>query len=109
MEKGCWEYFERLDAMGGMVAAIEEGFPQREIQDAAYVYQKAIEQHEKIIVGVNAFVSDEEHAIEILQIDESVAERQIAKTRKVRESRDNDRCRTVLEASAKPQRQETSI
>jgi methylmalonyl-CoA mutase, N-terminal domain len=101
MEKGCWEYFDRLDAMGGMVAAIEEGFPQREIQDAAYVYQKAVEQHEKIIVGVNDLVSDEEPAIEILQIDESVAERQIAKTRKVRESRDNDRCRTVLESLSK--------
>jgi methylmalonyl-CoA mutase N-terminal domain/subunit len=98
MEKGCWEYFDRLDAMGGMVAAIEQGFPQREIQDASYVYQKAVEQHEKIIVGINDFVAEEEPAIEILQIDESVAERQIAKTRKVRETRDNDRARTALEA-----------
>jgi methylmalonyl-CoA mutase N-terminal domain/subunit len=101
MEKGCWEYFDRLDAMGGMVAAIEQGFPQREIQDASYVYQKAVEQGEKIIVGVNAFVAEEDPAIEILQIDESVAERQIAKTRKVRESRDNDRTRSVLESLRK--------
>ena len=101
MEKGCWEYFERLDAMGGMVTAIEQGFPQREIQDASYVYQKAVEQHEKIIVGVNDFVSEEEPAIEILQIDESVAERQIAKTRKVRETRDNGRTTATLDALSK--------
>jgi methylmalonyl-CoA mutase N-terminal domain/subunit len=101
MEKGCWEYFERLDAMGGMVTAIEQGFPQREIQEASYVYQKAVEQHEKIIVGVNDFVSEEEPAIEILQIDESVAERQIAKTRKIRETRDNERTTATLEALSK--------
>ena len=56
MEKGCWEYFERLDAMGGMVTAIEQGFPQREIQEASYEYQMAVERKEKIIVGVNDFV-----------------------------------------------------
>ena len=97
MERGCWEYFNRLDAMGGMVAAIEQGFPQREIQDAAYVYQKAVERQEKIIVGVNDFVSDEP-ALDILLIDESVADRQIARTQKVRETRDNGRCRTTLDA-----------
>jgi methylmalonyl-CoA mutase N-terminal domain/subunit len=97
MEKGCWDYFDRLDAMGGMVAAIEQGFPQREIQDAAYTYQKAVERREKIIVGVNDFVSDEP-ALEILQIDESVAERQVARTRKVRETRDDSRYRTTIDA-----------
>jgi methylmalonyl-CoA mutase N-terminal domain/subunit len=101
MERGCWKYFERLDAMGGMVAAIEQGFPQREIQDAAYAYQKAIERREKIIVGVNDFVSEEEPSIDILHIDETVAERQIAKTRKLRETRDNGRCRTTLDALQK--------
>ena len=64
--------------MGGMVAAIEHGFPQREIQDAAYQYQKAVERKEKIIVGVNEFVMENEPAIDILLIDESVAARQIA-------------------------------
>jgi methylmalonyl-CoA mutase N-terminal domain/subunit len=97
MEKGCWEYFDRLDAMGGMVAAIEQGFPQREIQDAAYAYQKAVERHEKIIVGVNEFVSDEP-ALEILQIDEFVAERQVARTRKIRQERDDKQYRAVLDA-----------
>src|SRR5262249_30467647 len=98
MEKRCWEYFDRLDAMGGMVAAIEKGFPQREIQDASYEYQKAIERKEKIIVGVNDFVMEDEPPIDILLIDESVAPQQIDRLRKLREKRDNGRVRTTLEA-----------
>jgi len=97
MEKGCWDYFDRLDAMGGMVAAIEQSFPQREIQEASYRYQKAVERKEKIVVGVNDFVLEEESSIDILSIDESVAERQIARTQKVRESRDNAACRKAME------------
>jgi methylmalonyl-CoA mutase N-terminal domain/subunit len=97
MEKGCWDYFERLDAMGGMVAAIERGFPQREIQDASYQYQKAIERKEKIIVGLNDFVMENEPPIDILLIDESVGERQISQLRKLRQSRDNGAVRQSLE------------
>jgi methylmalonyl-CoA mutase N-terminal domain/subunit len=97
MEKGCWDYFERLDAMGGMVNAIEQGYPQREIQEAAYIYQKAIERKEKIIVGVNEFVMDEEPPIDILLIDESAAARQVAQLKKLRESRDNDKVRVSLD------------
>ena len=96
MEKGCWDYFERLDAMGGMVAAIEKGYPQREIQDAAYDYQKAIEKKEKIIVGVNDFEVENEPPIEILLIDEDVAERQISKLQELRRTRDNDRVQKTL-------------
>jgi methylmalonyl-CoA mutase N-terminal domain/subunit len=98
MEKGCWDYFERLDAMGGMVAAIEKSFPQREIQDASYEYQKAIERKEKIIVGVNDFVMEDEPPIDILLIDESVADRQIQQLRELRASRDNVRVRSTLSA-----------
>jgi methylmalonyl-CoA mutase N-terminal domain/subunit len=98
MEKGCWQYFERLDAMGGMVAAIERAFPQREIHEAAYEYQKAIERKEKIIVGVNDFVVENEPPIDILLIDESVGEQQIARVRKLRETRDNGRVRATLTA-----------
>jgi len=98
MEKGCWDYFDRLDAMGGMVAAIEKGFPQREIHDASYDYQKAIERKEKIIVGVNEFVMDEEPPIDTLLIDESVTGRQVEQLRKLRETRDNGRVRETLEA-----------
>jgi methylmalonyl-CoA mutase N-terminal domain/subunit len=82
--------------MGGMVAAIEQGFPQREIQESAYTYQKAVERKEKIIVGVNAFVSEDDAPIETLRIDESVAERQTARLAKLRASRDNGRVRALL-------------
>jgi methylmalonyl-CoA mutase N-terminal domain/subunit len=97
MEKGCFEYFDRLDALGGMVAAIEKGFPQREIHDASYEYQKAIERKEKIIVGVNDFVLEDEPPIDILLIDESVAQRQLGQLRKLRETRDNGQVRATLE------------
>jgi methylmalonyl-CoA mutase N-terminal domain/subunit len=105
MEKGCWEYFERLDALGGMVEAIEKGFPQREIQDASYQYQKAIERKEKIIVGVNDFVMEQEPPIDVLLIDDSVEPGQIARLKELRQSRDNDRVRTVREALRKAARQ----
>jgi len=96
MEKGCWDYFERLDAMGGMVNAIEQGYPQREIQEAAYTYQKAVERKEKIIVGVNEFVMEQEPPIDILLIDESVAQHQVDQLRKLRANRDNERVRFTL-------------
>ena len=96
LEKGCWEYFDRLDAMGGMVAAIEQGFPQREIQEAAYMYQKAVEQKDKIIVGVNDFAVDEEPPLEILLIDESISNRQVEKTRALRHTRDNGKVSLAL-------------
>jgi methylmalonyl-CoA mutase N-terminal domain/subunit len=97
MEKGCWEYFDRLDGMGGMVAAIENSFPQREIQDASYEYQRAVERKEKIIVGVNEFVMENEPPIDILLIDEDVAEQQIQKLQNLRATRDNARVRTNLQ------------
>ena len=69
---GCFDYFRRIDALGGMVEAIEAGFPQREIMDAAYAYQRAVDAKEKIVVGVNDFVMETRRPIEILYIDESV-------------------------------------
>ena len=75
VERGAWEYIERIDALGGMVAAIERAYPQREIAEAAYRYQLAVDRKEKIIVGVNEYVA-EEKPIETLQIDESVARAQ---------------------------------
>lgn len=98
MEAGCWQYFERLDAMGGMVAAIEKGFPQREIQDASYDYQKAVERKEKIVVGVNDFIMEDEPPIDILLINESVAEQQTERLRRLRQTRDNGRVRANLKA-----------
>jgi methylmalonyl-CoA mutase N-terminal domain/subunit len=83
--------------MGGMVAAIENGFPQREIQDASYEYQRAIERKEKIIVGVNEFVMENEPPIDILLIDENVAGQQIQRLQRLRATRDNARVRATLQ------------
>ncbi len=78
IERGARDYIEKIDALGGMVAAIERGYPQREIADASYRYQVAVDRKEKIIVGVNDYVA-EEKPIDILQIDETVARRQAAR------------------------------
>jgi methylmalonyl-CoA mutase N-terminal domain/subunit len=84
--------------MGGMIAAIEENFPQREIANASYEYQKAVERGDKIVVGVNAFQSDREEAVEILQIDCAAQEHQAKKLAALRATRDNSRVRAALDA-----------
>ncbi|GBC77260.1 Methylmalonyl-CoA mutase [bacterium HR08] len=99
MEQGCYEYFEKIDAMGGMIAAIERGFPQKEIQEAAYRYQQAVDRREKIIVGVNEYVVEREPVeVPILYIDESVAEIQKERLRRLRARRDNTKVKRTLEA-----------
>src|SRR5580704_153456 len=86
MEKGAFDYFEKLDQMGGMVKAIERGYPQKEIAEASYQYQRAVEANEKITVGVNDFVIEEESP-HILYIDESVARAQEKKLKALRTRR----------------------
>src|SRR5256714_14222711 len=89
MEDGARDYFDRIDAMGGMVEAIEKGFPQREIQESAYQYQKALEAGEQTIVGVNKYQMEQEATeVPILVIDESVRHRQIERLERVRSTRD---------------------
>jgi methylmalonyl-CoA mutase N-terminal domain/subunit len=100
IERGAWDYIEKIDALGGMVPAIERGYPQREIADAAYRYQVAVDRKEKIIVGVNAYVTDEK-PIEILQIDESVAHQQAECLRRLRADRSNDEVARRLDALRK--------
>lgn len=95
MEKEAKEYIKKIDDMGGMVKAIELGFPQKEIADSAYWYQKAVDRKEKIIVGVNAYVVDHD-PIPILQIDESVARQQLARLKNVRETRNQTDVRQTL-------------
>ena len=73
--------------MGGMVAAIEKGFPQREIMEASYNYQKSVESKERIVIGVNAYDSAETTPLQILKIDTRVEEEQIARLQRVRETR----------------------
>ncbi len=90
MEEGSCEYFKKIDDLGGMILAIEKGFPQREIADAAYAYQQAIEREEKIIVGVNRFTAEERQPIPILSINREAEERQIDRLQQLRRSRDKD-------------------
>jgi methylmalonyl-CoA mutase N-terminal domain/subunit len=89
MEEGGFDYFGKLDAMGGMVKAIERGYPQKEIAEAAYQYQRAVEAKEKIIVGVNEFAIEEESP-KTLYIDESVGQQQSAKLKQLRARRSNE-------------------
>ncbi|HLZ91790.1 MAG TPA: methylmalonyl-CoA mutase family protein [Candidatus Acidoferrum sp.] len=89
VERGAWDYIEKIDALGGMVAAIERGYPQREISEASYRYQVEVDKKEKIIVGVNDFVTKEK-PLDILQIDETVAARQGQRLRKLRGERSGD-------------------
>jgi methylmalonyl-CoA mutase N-terminal domain/subunit len=70
LEQKAVEYIEKIDAMGGMLKAIENGYPQREIQEAAYEYQKAVEKQDEIVVGVNKFQIEENETIPILKVDE---------------------------------------
>jgi methylmalonyl-CoA mutase, N-terminal domain len=97
MEQGALAYFDKLDRMGGMVRAIEQGFPQKEIAEASYAYQRAVEAGEKIIVGVNEYVIDEELP-PILYIDESIREAQSAKLRRLRAARSNQAVERTLAA-----------
>jgi methylmalonyl-CoA mutase N-terminal domain/subunit len=97
MEKGAFDYFDKLDAMGGMVRAIENGYPQKEIAEASYQYQRAVEAREKIIVGVNDFAIEEKQP-EILYIDETVAQQQTRKLQALRARRDSAEVRRRLDA-----------
>jgi len=106
MEKGAFDYFGKLDAMGGMVKAIERGYPQKEIAEAAYQYQRAVENKEKLIVGANEFVI-EETLPEILYIDhQEVADHQTKKLNALKSRRSNEEVKRRLDALKKAAAQE---
>jgi len=89
MEEKAWEYIDKIDKMGGMLVAIDKGFPQTEIANAAYKFQQQIDSGEKVMVGVNKYVAEEETPIEILKIDEKIATKQIKRLNEVKRTRDN--------------------
>ncbi|MDT8285327.1 MAG: methylmalonyl-CoA mutase family protein, partial [Thermovirgaceae bacterium] len=97
MEAEAFEIIRKIDDMGGMISAIERNFPQQEIADAAYHYQKQIDGDEKTVVGVNRYATDEVVPVEILEIDEELENLQIEKTNRVKNERDNKRVRECLE------------
>ncbi len=98
MEDGALDYFSKIDAMGGMVEAVEKGFPQREIQESAYQYQKAVERNEQTIVGVNKYqMDDEANEIHTLVIDEGVRDHQVERLQQTRDRRDKGAVANALE------------
>ena len=98
MEAGAHNYIAQIDGMGGMIAAIERGFPQSEIANASYTYQCEVESRERIIVGVNGFTESEQQPIELLQIDRTAEGRQIGKLEALRARRDHARVAMALDA-----------
>jgi methylmalonyl-CoA mutase N-terminal domain/subunit len=96
MEKRALDYIRRIDEMGGMLRAVEEGFPQKEIAESAYRWQREIESGDRIVVGVNEFRTAEDAPIPLLRIDESVARSQVARLQAVRAERSADRVRETL-------------
>lgn len=95
MEKEAKDYIKKIDDMGGMVKAIELGFPQKEIADSAYWYQQAVEKKEKLVVGVNAFEMEHE-PIPLLDINETVAKQQLARLKEIKKTRNNSQVRERL-------------
>jgi len=96
MERGVWDYFRRIDELGGVIPAIEQGFFQREIADAAYEYQRRIESGEQIIVGVNAYTIEEETPIPILKIGPEIEAKQRERLARVRRERNAARVKAAL-------------
>jgi methylmalonyl-CoA mutase N-terminal domain/subunit len=95
VEEQAWEYIHRIDEMGGMVTAVERGYPQAEIADSAYKYQKQIDSGEKIMVGVNKYATDHP-PITIWRMNPAIEERQLARLRQVKQTRDNQKVKELL-------------
>jgi len=108
MENGAFDYFGKLDAMGGMVNAIERGYPQKEIAEASYQFQRAAEAREKVIVGANEFTV-EEPSPQILYIGDEVAHSQTEKLKRLRARRSNEEVSRRLEALKKAAAQEPKV
>jgi methylmalonyl-CoA mutase N-terminal domain/subunit len=100
MEAAALEYIERIDAMGGMIRAIDAGFPQKEIADAAYRYQLMDDRDEKVVVGVNKYAMTQEKPIHYLRLDESIEREQVAEVARVKAGRDAGRVERRLKQLA---------
>jgi methylmalonyl-CoA mutase N-terminal domain/subunit len=98
IEKHALGYLDKIDAMGGTLKAIERGFVQQEIQNAAYVYQQAVDRLEQVVVGVNRFEQEQERSIEILRLNEDLERQQVERLRELRARRDRDPWEASLKA-----------
>jgi len=112
IESRAQEYVEKIDAMGGALAAIESGYVQMEIQESAYRWQLAVDQKEQIVVGVNEFTVSETASLRLLKVDPAVQERQMARLSALKQRRDNGRVKNLLkelEQTARRQAQDTPV
>jgi len=98
IEEHVRTYLRQIEELGGMQAAIESGFAQQEIQNSAYAYQRAIEHGEQVIIGVNAFATEEEHPPEVLRVDPAVGRAQIERLKQLRQERDAEHVHETLDA-----------
>jgi methylmalonyl-CoA mutase N-terminal domain/subunit len=98
MEEAAYAYFAKIDELGGMVAAIEQNYPQREIADAAYRYQAEVDAGQRIIVGVNGYTLEDEPPLEILRIAPELERKQVGRVQAVRARRDTSAVETALSA-----------
>jgi methylmalonyl-CoA mutase N-terminal domain/subunit len=109
MEEQAMEYIKKIDELGGMVRAIELGFPQKEIADAAYTFQRQVDSGERVIVGVNKYVTPEELPVEILRIDDAVEREQLRRLQEIKRTRNNAMVRERLKALADASRGEENL
>jgi methylmalonyl-CoA mutase N-terminal domain/subunit len=107
MEKRAFEYIRRIDELGGIIRAVEEGYPQKEIGESAYRFQREVEEGDRLIVGVNAFKSDAPAPIDLLKIDERVAHEQVERLQQVRRERNQaavDAALATVEAACRDEK-----
>ncbi len=109
LERECFDEFDKIDAMGGMVAAVEKGYPQAEIARSSYEFQRAVEERRRLIVGVNAYADEEDQPIETLYIDKKVAEEQVQKLERLRRERDNAAVERGLQALRQAAESDTNL
>jgi methylmalonyl-CoA mutase N-terminal domain/subunit len=90
IERQAYDYFRQIDEMGGMIRAIEAGFPMREIAEASARYQRELEEHKRYMVNVNVYEPQEEQDVELHRVDHEISERQLQRLKELKEKRDND-------------------
>ena len=109
IEQQAWDYIQRIDALGGSVHAIEHGFMQAEIEQAAYTYQRSLEEERTVVVGVNRFILENEERPTLLRVDPEVGKRQAAKLASLRQKRDNEHVEQVLAALERGAKHTTNL
>ena len=109
MESGAYDYFRRIEDLGGVIRAIESGFLQREIADAAYSYQRELDRQEQITVGINAYITDDQANIPLLKVDMEGESRHVQRLKEVRRRRDDREVKVTLQALEKAARESENL